>query len=602
MRGHLKAVAGSAAQDISNIFFISGDTATGGVTYTVSRPKLSETGIYKYIDYTTGNIMVGNEVSAIPKIFIPMLPSVDASNNTRRYSLQIDYQITYFSPGANRFILYSGPIIINGTSPVRTGPGINTRFTLKIENNANSPIANRKYRFTVTPFNINDYFPDATPEQRSKVSLRIGITNSDPITDMSYALISTSLGGKVRIQWRYSSPSDYYINIEVPKKYQNSNFPQEYPMLSDGEISRSILVSNLTPVVGIVSFTIPSDNPADIAANNAQLYLKSGRQYTISVAPVRIVEVNNAPKSLVAEKRYITPDDVYIVPFRVPLRPLTLTAQGNPGAVGLKWKLPNITGDPNFYITDSVPTYYRYRYYALERRDISANPTLDASWVVVAPEIEIPAPDNGGIAGYETEYLVSGLINENFQQFRVRLIIINGYNSQRAFSEWTHMSIINNVAVQESSGNVIYSSLYPYKPSAPVLQIADRTKTSSGTLNGLVISFAYPSYNGNADYYECEVSYTPVGSFGGEWRDIFSVTNGIANIADNTAILVGGKLRTSGAVGGASPGSQQITVVCKSVVLAYGIRIRVIGRKNGLTEPYPYVLYSDYSATDYIEI
>ena len=601
MRGHLKAVAGSAAQDISNIFFISGDTATGGVTYTVSRPKLSESGIYKYINYTNGNIIAGGG-AAIPKIFIPMLPSVDASNNSQRYTLQIDYQITYLSPGANRFILYSGPIIINGTAPVRTGPGINTRFTLKLQNKTNSPIENREYRFTVTPFNINDYFPDETPTKRSQVTLTIGITNSEPIADMSYALISTSLGGKVRLQWRYTPPSDYYINIEVPKKYQNSNFPQEYPVETVGNITRSILVSNLTPIGGIVSFTIPSDNPADIAANNAQLYLKSGRQYMISVAPVRLVEVNNETIPLVAESRNMTPDDVYIVPFRVPLRPLMLTAQGSPGAVGLKWKLPNITGDPNFYITDSASTYYRYRYYTLERRDISANLTLDASWVVVSPEIAIPAPDNGGGAGYETEYTVSGLINENNQQFRVRLMIINDYNGQRAFSEWTHMSIINNVAVTESSGNVIYPSVYPYKPSAPVLQIADRTGTASGPLNGLIITFTYPSYNGNADYYECEVSYTPVGSFGAEWRDIFSVSDGIANIADNTAILVGGKIRTSGAVGGASPGSQQITVVCKTAVLAYGIRIRVIGRKTGLTEPYPYVLYSDYSAVDYIEI
>lgn len=602
MRGHLKAVSGSAAQDISNIFFISGDTATGGVTYTVSRPKLSELGIYKYINYTNGNIIAGGG-AAIPKIFVPMLPSVDASNNSRRYTLQIDYQITYLSPGANRFILYSGPIIINGTAPVRTGPGINTRFTLKLQNNTNSPIENRKYRFTVTPFNINDYFPDETPTKRSQVTLTIGITNSEPIADMSYALIFTSLGGKVRLQWRYTPPSDYYINIEVPVKYQNSNFPQEYPMLSDGEIMRSILVSNLIPVGGIVSFTIPSDNPADIAANNAQLYLKSGRQYMISVAPVRIVEVNNAPKSLVAESRNMTPDDVYIVPFRVPLRPLMLTAQGSPGAVGLKWKLPNITGDPNFYITDSASTYYRYRYYTLERRDISANPTLDASWVVVAPEIAIPAPDNGGGAGNETEYSVSGLINENNQQFRVRLMIINDYNGQRAFSEWTHMSIINNVAVPESSGNIIYSSVYPYKPSAPVLLIVGRTATqNNGPLAGLVIKFNYPSYNGNADYYECDVSYTPVDSFGAEWHDIFSVSNGIANIADNTAILVGGKIRTLGAVGGSSPGTEQITVICKANVLAYGIRIRVIGRKTGLTEPYPYVLYSDYSAVDYIEI
>ena len=602
LRGHLKAVAGSTAQDISNIFFIPGD-ATTGVTYTVSRTKFSEVGTYKYINYTTGNIMTGMgaaaAAAAIPKIFIPTLPSVDASNNSQRYSLQIDYQITYLSSEVNKFIIYSGPIILNGVAPIRTGPRINTRFTLKIQNNVNSPIENRKYRFTVTPFNINDYFPDNTPEERSQVTLTIGITNSDPVTDVSYALISTSLGGKVRLQWRYSAPSDYYINIQIPRNYQNSNFPPEYPVETVGNITRSILVSNLVPISGVVSFTIPSDNPADIAANNAQLYLKSGRQYIISVAPVRLVEVNNETIPLVAVERSITPDDVYIVPFRVPLRPFALTAQGNPGEVVLKWKLPDISQDPNFYIYGWPPTYYRYRYYTLERRDISTN---SAPWTAVASEIEIPTPENGGVFGYEREYLASGLINEHNYQFRVRLMIINDYNGQRAFSEWTHMSFINNIAVPESSENIIYPSVFPYKPSAPVLQFVDRVITPAGTLNGLLISFTYPSYNGNADYYECEVTYTPVGSFGGEWRDIFSVINGIANIADNTAILVDGKLRTSGAVGGATPGSQQITVICKAVVLTYGIRIRLIGRKNGITAYPSYVLYSEYSAPDYIEI
>ncbi len=604
MRGHLKAVAGSTAQDISNIFFIPGD-ATTGVTYTVSRTKFSEVGTYKYINYTTGNIITGMGAAAVvatPKIFIPMLPSIDASNNSQRYSLQIDYQITYLSSDINRFIIYSGPIILNGVAPIRTGPRINTRFTLKIQNNANSPIENRKYRFTVTPFNINDYFPDNTPENLSQVTVTIGITNSDPVRDVSYALISTSMGGKVRLQWRYSSPSDYCINIEIPRKYQNSNFPAEYPILTIKGITRSILASNLQPIAGVVSYTIPSDDPADIAANNAQLYLKSGRQYTISVAPVRLVEVNNETVPLVAQEQNITPDDVYIVPFRVPLRPFALTAQGNPGAVVLKWKLPDIREDPNFYIYSWPPTYYQYRYYTLEQRNVSANSSPGAPWTVVASEIEIPTPENGGVFGYEREYLVSGLINENNYQFRVRLMIINDYNGQRAFSEWTHMTFINNITVPESSENIIYPSVFPYKPSAPVLQFADRVITPAGTLNGLLISFTYPSYNGNADYYECEVSYTPVGSFGGEWRDIFNVSNGIANIADNTAILVDGKLRTSGAVGGVTPGSQQITVICKAVVLSYGIRIRLIGRKNGISSYPSYVLYSDYSAPDYIEI
>ena len=597
MTGHLKAIDGSGAQDISNIFYIPGDAVTG-VTYTVTRPKLDidqASGAYKYINYTNGNIISGGSGVFVPKIYIPTLPRIDAYNNSGRYRLQIDYNITYISPSPNKFILYSGPIVINGVAPVRTNAGINTRFTLKLQSNVNSPIENnKKYRFTITPFNINDYFPD--PSNNNRVEIRVGITNSEPITDMSYSLISTSLGGQLRLQWRYSPPSDYYINIQIPRNYQNSNFPAEYPLKTIDEVSSSILAKNLIPVGDVVTYTIPSDLPADVASGNSQLYLKSGRGYTIAVSPVQIVEVNNKPISLVAPSRNMFPDNTFIIPFRTPLSPSTFAAKGNNGYVDLKWVLPNINNDPNYYITDIISTYYHYRYYTLERRDISASST--APWVVVASEIEIPTRENGGIAGYETAYTVSGLINENNYQFRVRLMIINDYNSQRAFSDWVYMSVINNIAVPESSGNTVYPSIYPYKPSAPVLRFADRTSTVSGALNGLTFLFVYPNYNGNADYYECEISYTPVGSFGANWYNIFDVSNGIANIGDNTSILVGGKIVTSSAV----PGTEQrINVVCKSVVLAYGIRIRLVGRKTGVSV-YPYTLYSDDSSVDYIEI
>ena len=589
--GHLKAVSGSGAQDISNIFYIPGDSTTG-VTYTVTRAKLDLTpaGAYKYIDYTNGNIISGNSGSSTPKLYIPAFPLIDASNNSRRYNLQIVYQITYISQSTNKFILYSGPIVINGVAPVRTGADIHTRLTLKLQSNANSPFVNgKKYRFTITPFNINAYFPD--PSNNNKVEVRIGITNSDPITDMSYSLISTSLGGKVLLQWKYSPPSDYYITIQIPSRYQNSNFPPEYPSTTNDGISYSIIAKNLIPVGGVVSYSIPSDLPADIASGIAQLYLKSGRGYTISIAPVRIIEVNNSPISLVAPERNMTAEDTYIIPFRTPLRPLSFTAQGNNGSVGLKWVLPNITNDPNYYITDSISTYYRYSYYILERRDISSSST--APWVA-SSEIAIPTPENGGIAGYETTTTVSGLINEHNHQFRVRLSIHNGYNGERAFSEWTHMSVINNVAVTESSGNIVYPSIYPYTPSAPVLRFAARADST----NVLTVLFVLPNYNGNADYYECEISYTPVGSEGAQWYDIFNVSNGIANIGDNTSILVGGKIVTSSAVAGTE---RRINVVCKSTVLAYGIRIRLIGRKTEQVPP-SYTLYSDYSSVDYIEI
>ena len=596
LRGHLKAVSGSGGQDISNIFYIPGD-ATTGVTYTVTRAKLGLddiTGAYKYINYTNGNIITNG---IVPKIYIPTLPSIDASNNAQRYQLQIDYEITYLSVDTHKFLLYSGPIIINGTSPVRTRAGINTRFTLKLQSNINSPLVNgQKYKFTITPFNINDYFPD--PSNNNSVEVRIGITNSDPITDMSYSLISTSQGGKVRLQWKYSPPSDYYINIQIPRDYQNANFLSEYPYqtFADSEVARSIWVKNLTPIGGVVSYTIPSDLPTDIASGNAQLYLKSGRGYTISVSPVQLVEVNNKPIPLVAPPRNMFADDTYIIPFRTPLSPLTLSARGNNGFVDLKWVLPNIINDPNYYITDVISSYYEYKYYTLERRDISASST--APWVVVSSEIQIPTRDNGGVAGYETAYTVSGLINENNNQFRVRLRIHNDYNGERAFSEWTYMSVINNVAVPESSGNTVYPSQYPYKPSTPVLRFVERTTTATGGLNGLSVLFAYPSYNGNADKYECEIFYTPVGSFGANWYNIFDASNGIADTSFNNLILSNGKIVTPSAVAGTE---QRINVVCRTTVLAYGIRIRILGRKNDITN-YPYTLYSDYSDVDYIEI
>jgi hypothetical protein len=302
--------------------------------------------------------------------------------------------------------LYSGPIVISGIAPVRTNPQINTKFTLKLQSNANSPLVNgTNYRFIITPFNINDYFPD--PSNNNKIEVRIGITNSDPVTDTTYSLISTNIGGKVRLQWKYSTPSDYYINIQVPTRYQNYNYPQEYPLRTIDNVPRSILVKNLIPVDGFVSYTIPSDIPADITSGNAQLYLKSGRAYTISVSPVRIVEVNNEQVSLVAPSRDIVPENIYIIPFRVPLSPLRLAAKGNNGKVDLKWVLPNITNDPNYYVTDSISTYYRYLYYSLERRNVSVSPTTP--WEVLDAEISIPTSENGGVEGYETTYSLTGL-------------------------------------------------------------------------------------------------------------------------------------------------------------------------------------------------
>lgn len=595
IRGHLQHVS-NPALDISNIFYIPSTT-----TYNVRRPLLSIKGTYKYIDYTNGLQIAGSDVSFIPKIYTPSLPRIDSANTTKRYYLKIEYNITYISSSVYRFILYSGRMIINGTAPVRTNPTINTKFTLRIANNALSPILNNKtYLFRITPFNINAFFPD--PSNNNQTEVLIGIDNADPVTDMSYSLVSTSSGGKVVLQWKYTSTSDYYINIVIPPEYYNSNYPAEYPLttLSDGT-TRSILVNSLKPTTGtgIVTYTIPSDIPSDISANNAQQYLKSGRGYIISVAPVKSIEITQGQvTTLVAPYRDMYATDTFIIPFRVPLSPLALSAFGNNGLVLLKWKLPDITMDPNFYKTNSTPNYYSYRYYTLESRDISANSAPSAPWNTVAAEIEIPALQ-ASVPGYETQYTVSGLTNENNHQFRVRLMIINNYTSSRAYSEYIYMTMVNNVPVIENSGNTVYPSVYPYKPSAPVLLYVER----SLSIRSFSFMLRYPSYNGNADYYECYVEYRPPGDQGDTWSDIFNTTPGIgiATLADNTAILTNGKIRTTSAV---VNNTQMITVNCSAIVLAYSIRIRLLGRKTGLSEPYPsrYLLYSDYSTTGYISI
>lgn len=590
--------------DITNIFNMSD-------VYTVNRTKFSIAGTYKYINYLNGNVITdGTNILNIPPIQVPTRPLIDSYNNIRRYKLKINYTMTNMSDNEHRFIIYSGPLLINGISPIRTFAGLNTEFTLKIQSNVYTPFENnKKYRFTITPFNINDFFPDPSANQiingersngKNQIELKIGTNLSDPITEMSYSLISTSQGGKVFLQWRYSPPADYYINIQIPTEYTKDDiFPQEYPLLLQSDsTSYSILASNIKPdlVTGMVSYTIPSDLPNDITASNAQKYLKSGRGYYISVAPILTFEIAGEVKNIPAPERNMYSDGTYIIPFRTPLRPLNLSAQGDNGVIYLKWQLPNFNEDPNFYITDYTPAYYRYRYYTLEQRDISAAIPV---WTDVSNEILIPLSTNGGVAGYQTQYTVSGLANERPRQFRIRTSIINEYTSQHTFSEYTYMSFINNIPQLESSGNAVIASAYPYKPSAPNLRFADRTSTASGLNNGLTFIFDYPNYNGNAEYYDCDIYYTPVGSFGAVWYEIFDPNNGIANIADNTAILTNGKLRTTSA---SITGNQRFTIVCKSNVLAYGIKIRVFPRKIGLQEPYPYDLYSDYSNVDYIEL
>lgn len=616
IRGHLIDVSGNTALNISNIFYIPPGNVNiaGGVErYTVNRTMFSTTSNVKNINYKTGLEIVNNDV---PTILIPTLPRIDSYNN-RRYKLQIDYEITEFFPntGTYRFFLYSGPIVVNGSAPVRTSPNLNlnTIFTYKIVNVPNvSPVENRKtYNFKFTPFNLNEFFPVV-----NSIPCTIGTSFSVPISEMSYSLIPTSAGGRVVIQWKYLEISDYNINITIPEDFQNGD--QEYESINTVTGTRSIFVKGLNKDSNNnVTYYIPSTETNDILTGNAQKYLRSGRAYTITVGAVKIVldSIGNRIP-LASPIRTINPTGTYIIPVSTPLRPLELRALGNNGFVALKWKLPNLQLDPNYYTTSALETdppmpFYRYKFYSIDVRDISAN--LQAQWISLASEIEIPSSN---IPGTETVYTASNLINKNYHQFRVRLMIINSYNNQRTFSDYSYMSNINNIAVTESSGNTIYPSSFPYKPSAPIMNFANRLETIPGLFNGLLVSFDYPEYNGNAQKYECFIEYTPppeVSGSGTMWIDIFDSDPNkcIANKSDNasilTSILDNSRLLTSEVNGPTR--TQRFTIICKETIKKYGIRIRLLG--TNIATPYtdidtntntiPNSLYSDYSSVDYID-
>ena len=607
---HLIHNSSNRSRDISGIFDISG-------TYNVNLSKMSVINavIYNYINYLDGNVIengvVPNKYVILKTLSPPTLYRID-HNNGDGYYLKMVYTISNFSSSSYHFTFYSGKVIINGISPVRTFSGLNTEFTLTLKNNIFSPFVNgKKYLYTITPFNINAYFPDPSKDINygngaSQTALKMGTLFSDPITDMSYSLISTSQGGKILLRWRYSSNPRYYINVQIPPEYAKDDvFPQEYPIAlqSDGS-TRSILTPSLEQNNGIVSYMIPSNLQSDIDSSNAQIYLKSGRGYHITVSPVQsFINSQGNAEYIPAPPRNMYLDGTYIIPFRTPLRPLEMSSQGNNGYVDLKWRLPNLNNDPNYYKTDLTPTYYQYKYFTLERRDVSA---AEPAWTVISNEISIPTPENGGVAGYQTQYTVGSLQNERPYQFRIRTVIMNEYTAQRAESDYTYMSIINNLPVPDSSGVTVIPSIYPYKPSAPLLRFTNRTETSTGITNGLTLLFDYPTYAGNADYYECDIYYIPVGSVGSVWYGIFDVNNGIADISYNISANGGlfttnGKIRTTSATIG---GSQRITVVCRNAVLSYGIKIRVYPRKNGMDGVYPSgdSLYSDFSNIYYITI
>jgi hypothetical protein len=581
IRGHLTHVSNST-YDISNVFYIP-DT----VQYAITKTKLSVFGTYYYISHVNGNI-ISNSAS-VPKAFTSTLPRIDSYKEDKRYKLKLEYEITSISNSQYKFILYSGPVVINGIAPVRTNASLNTIFTMKLVDNPLSPLDNSKfYRFTITPFNIADYFPTYT---ENTTDIKMGISTADPIQSPSYILVQEPSGGKVTLLWSYAPSVSYYLYISIPSNNQNANYPNEYPFIEqlDGT-TRSIETPNLTSSINkVVTYSIPSTHPDDIQSGNAQEYLKPGRAYTITVSPFKTAELNGINIRLVAQQVSITSSTTFIVPFTVPLRPKSLSAFGYNGLIVLSWKLPNWLNDPNYYISDELSPFYGYRYYALEMRNITIGGN-DGLWTTLSDRISIP---EGASEDYIASFNAStNIINENNYQFRVRIIIQNDYNGQFAFSNYTYITQVNNNNIPENVTNTIYPSLYPYKPSPITLLRAAR---GAGP-RVLYIEFNLPVYTGNATEYECFIEYSANNSVF-TWISIFDTVNGIANTSDNTQILTGTGNSRKLVINASSGGFYSVSITCKTIVLSYAIRVRLLGKIAGVAEPYanPNLSYSDYS-------
>lgn len=581
IRGHLTHVS-DATYDISNIFYIP-DT----VQYTVRKSKLSVFGTYLYISYVDGNLI--EDVASVPKIFTTSLPRIDSYKEDKRYKLKLEYNITSISNSQYKFILYSGPLVINGTAPVRTNPSLNTTFTMKLVHNSVSPLDNSKfYRFTVTPFNIADYFPT---NSLNTTDIKMGINSADPIQTPSYLLTQEPSGGKVTLYWNYGTSVSYYIFISIPSDNLNVNYPNEYPLIGqvDGT-SRSIETPNLiSPSNNIVTYSIPSTDPRDIETGNAQQYLKPGRSYTIGVSPIKIAELNGTNIRLVAQEVSITSSMTFIVPFMAPLRPTSLSAVGYNQRIVLSWKLPNWLNDPNYYISDEVSSYYGYRYYSVEMRNLTIGGN-NGGWTILFDRLSIPAEAR---EDYLTSLnLTTNIINENTYQFRVRVLIQNDYNGQFAFSEYTYLSAVNNNSIPENVTNTIYPSQYPYTPSGITLL---RVSRGAGT-RVLYVEFNQPEYTGNATEYECFIEYSTNNSVF-TWYGVFDTVNGIANTGDNTEILTVVGLSSRLMINASSNAFYSVSITCKATVMSYAIRVRLLGKIANVVEPYPNptLSYTDYS-------
>ena len=463
--------------------------------------------------------------------------------------------------------------------PIRTSPDLKTLLSYTIVPNSISPLLyNNTYRIRVRPFNLSDYFrinkeDNFVNNDLSTNSFECTINNNyvNPISSPTYFLEPSS---GVSFYWRYNSISKYKIIIHITDDNNSTDYSVDINKTSEfAEV-------DIEPSGGIVKFNIPDLNTNPLA------YLTAGRSYSIGISAIKLIkQIDQSYINIYSDITYM----YNIIPFKIPNRPIYVTAQGGNRKITLTILIPNIASDPNYYVTEAYQNYYKYKYILIEYKETDIQVI---TWKVQRTDVSQPA------AQFETIQVVDiggtfdiggNIENDRFNyNIRVSMGIYNEYNNQVIYSNYTYPTVINNITYPELSGNIVYASIYPYKPSI----ITNLYVWKYSSLNNkLEMYWNAPSYNGNAKTYIYTIQYS-TSSNPTAWYDIYDTINGIANQND------GDNYR--GPIPNTADVNQQVSflLTCKSKIQNYNIRIRVTGyiQTNTLNPTDAKKAISDYSS------
>jgi hypothetical protein len=454
-----------------------------------------------------------------------------------------------------KFNIRLGPIILNGVMQLRTSPDIQTKLSYTVTNrymnslNPNNLKTGNRYSIRIRPFNLSDYFPIGYGNGKdNQISFTLSGTYADSITNLSYILGSNKM---VTLKWSYGTTAKYRIKLSLTDTYKDYN---RIEYLIDGNIDSTFKLTNLIKnEFSDVYFNIPDIN------NSPDKFLTPGRSYNVCVAALKETILINQSLD------FITSNYVYvynIIPFTIPLRPISVDLRCGNAKFTFKVMIPNIENDPNYYITELYSNYYKYKYILIEYKNASVN-TL--TWET--HKIPVSYPDNM----YETiqTFDVSGNITNDtiYYNIRVSMGIYNEYNNQELYSNYTYPTVINNITYPELSGNIVYASIYPYKPSTIQNLYINKYSYSN---NKIELYWNTPSYNGDAIIYTYTIQYSTK-SNPTVWYDIYDTINGIANITDGS--------NSTGPIPNIATINTPITFIltCKSNIRNYNMRVSAIG-------------------------